>query len=85
MARPQAELRSTLVSLILTGFLEHCPFTVMAENVSKAEMHRLLKAWAQNGALDIPTHIFHARASHIAKPSTSGERSELLPWWWGSE
>ena len=85
MARPQAELRSTFVSLILTGFLEHCPFTVMAENVSKAEMHRPLKAWAQHGALDIPTHIFHARASHIAKPSTSGKRSELLPWCWGSE
>ena len=71
--------------LILRGFLEPWPVTGTAENVAKAEMHRPLKAWAQNGALDAPTHIFHARVSHIAKPSSSGERSELLPWWWGSE
>lgn len=31
----------------------------------KGKMPRPFKAWAQNGALDIPTHIFHARASHI--------------------
>lgn len=85
MARPHAELRSAHMSFILRGFLEPCPFMVMAENVAKAEMHRPLKAWAQNGALDAPTHIFHARASHIAKPSTSGERSDLLPWWWENE
>ena len=48
------------MSFILRGFLEPCPFMVMAENVAKAEMHRPLKAWAQNGALDAPTHIFHA-------------------------